>query len=312
MKLLNEMNHIHFIFKFLYISIIKNNDKFTLNIENYKKKKITYWYKNFIFAYLLIFGVSISFIKLMILYENRIISSIHVSNKYARILDECKNDYYRTVKSKNSENNIRNKKDDESRNPYNNININVNNIGNEHKSMNDIHVNNKHNDSGYISRNESNNSINLNYNDTTNPLTKEQLFQIVNSLKEIPPIEDLENIWKHTINVAKESLGRMIKKLYFYLDGYMDEYEEMQKQKCFCFRKEISEDFMDEINETLLSHERSYTYKFYKLIRKKRTVEKLKNFIFTFIDKMEKLINYLYHRHKGIYIMKVLKLHKLV
>lgn len=185
-------------------------------------------------------------------------------------------------------------------------------MDNADMSKNDMYIHNKHNDSGYISKTESNDSLNLNYNDTTKPLTKEQLFQIINSLKEIPSDEDLENIWKHTISVAKEVLGRMIKKLYFYLDGYMDEYEEMQKQKCFCFRKEISEDFMDEINETLSSHEKSYTYKFYKLIRKKRTVEKLKNFIFAFIDKMEKIINYLYHKHKGIYIMKVLKLHKLI
>ncbi|KYN94454.1 exported protein (PHISTa) [Plasmodium reichenowi] len=308
MKLLTEMNHIFFIYKILYM--LKNNDIFTLYIENYKKKKRKHSYKISIFTYLLIFIVSISFINLMTLYENRIFSSIHFNNKYARILDDRENDYYSSLKRINSKNNIRNKKDDESRNLHNNMN--KNNMGNYDMSKNDIYIHNKHNDSGYISKNESNDSLYLNYNDTTKPLTKEQLFEIINALKEIPSDEDLENIWKHTISVAKEGLGHMIKKLYFYLDGYMDEYEEMQKQKCFCFRKEISEDFMDEINETLLSHEKAYTYKFYKLIRKKRTVEKLKNFIFTFIDKMEKIINYLYHKHKGIYIMKVLKLHKLI
>ncbi|SPJ11739.1 Plasmodium exported protein (PHISTa), unknown function [Plasmodium sp. DRC-Itaito] len=310
MKLLIEINYIFFIYKILYM--LKNNDIFTLNIQNYKKKKRKYWYEISVFTYLLIFIVSISFIKLMTSYESRIISSIQLNNKYERILDERENVNYSTLKSRNSKNYIRYKKDDESRNLYNNIYMNVNNIGNEHRSKNDIYIHNNHNDSGYILKNESNDLLNLNYNDTTNPLTKEQLFQIMNSLKEIPPYEDLENIWKHTISAAKEGLESMIKKLYFYLDGYMDEYEEMQKRKCFCLRKEISEDFMDEINETLLSHEKSYTYKFYKLIGKKRTVEILKNFIFTFIDKMEKLINYLYHKHKGIYIMKVLKLHKLV
>ncbi|SOV17271.1 Plasmodium exported protein (PHISTa), unknown function [Plasmodium sp. gorilla clade G2] len=312
MKLLNEMNLIILIYKILYIKYTKNKYIFTLNEENYKKKKRTYWYKNCTFTYLLIIIVSISLIKFMTLYENRIISSLHFNNKYARILDEHENDYYSRVKSKNPKNNIRTKKDDESRNRYNNININVNDIGNEQMSKNNIYFHNNPNDSGYISMNVSNESLNLNYNDNTNSLTKEQLFEIINSLKEVPSDEDLENIWKHAICVAKEGLGRMIKKLYFYLDSYMDEYEEMQKQKCFCFRKEISEDFMDEINETLLSHEKSYTYKFYKLLRKRRTVEKLKKFIFTFIDKMEKLINYLYHKHKGIYIMKVLKLHRLV
>ncbi|CDO65809.1 Plasmodium exported protein (PHISTa), unknown function [Plasmodium reichenowi] len=308
MKLLTEMNHIFFIYKILYM--LKNNDIFTLYIENYKKKERKYWYKISIFTYLLIFIVSISLINLMTLYENRIISSIHFNNKYARILDDHENDYYSSLKRRYSKNNIRTKKDDESWSLHNNMN--KNNRVNSDMSKNDIRIHNKHNDSGYISRNESNDSLYLNYNDTTKPLTKEQLFEIINALKEIPSDEDLENIWKHAISVAKEGLGRMIKKLYFYLDGYMDEYEEMQKQKCFCFRKEISEDFMDEINETLLSHEKSYTYKFYKLISTKRTVEKLKNFIFTFIDKMEKIINYLYHKHKGIYIMKVLKLHELI
>lgn len=64
MKLLIEMNHIFFIYKILYM--LKNNDIFTLNIENYKKKKRKNWYKISIFTYLLIFIISISFINLMV------------------------------------------------------------------------------------------------------------------------------------------------------------------------------------------------------------------------------------------------------
>ncbi|SOV83976.1 Plasmodium exported protein (PHISTa-like), unknown function [Plasmodium reichenowi] len=78
--------------------------------------------------------------------------------------------------------------------------------GNRYSTNNDLEKSNM--------KNEINSSINnINYNDISKKLTRQELFDVLDSFKECPPRQDLLNLWGHALGVNKEGLNVLFKKL---------------------------------------------------------------------------------------------------
>ncbi|ETW28833.1 hypothetical protein PFFCH_03753 [Plasmodium falciparum FCH/4] len=157
---------------------------------------------------------------------------VHVKsfNKYSRNLTEVKTP--KNEKFKKSF--FKNKKKCDNENEVNNKDTNKRNTG-EPKSCcsgnSESNQNENENDDA---------TIDINYNDISIQLTKEQLFDVLNSLKKVPPKENLIHLWNHTLGVNKKGLDDLIKDLlkYFPKNSISDRFELLEfKMTEDCYTK---------------------------------------------------------------------------
>ncbi|SCQ12730.1 Plasmodium exported protein (PHISTa), unknown, putative [Plasmodium sp.] len=159
--------------------------------------------------------------------------------------------------------------------------------------------------------NKSNSSMsNINYNDLSKNLTETELLDVLNSLKECPPKEDLRNIWNHTISVAKEGFDDILKELKGLIQKYLDNdvhvtdvyghggsyiYENIWKEYCSVFCK------------TVANEEIEYTNGFYRLINVEHTLDDILKFIYSFLEHIEILKKELHEKHQKELLEKISK-----
>ncbi|ETW20259.1 hypothetical protein PFFVO_00883 [Plasmodium falciparum Vietnam Oak-Knoll (FVO)] len=66
---------------------------------------------------------------------------------------------------------------------------------------------------------------NIIYNDVSQQLTLEELYNVLDNLEEYPSNDDLCSIWSHVLGITKEEFGDILKELTFYIENYLHKYE---------------------------------------------------------------------------------------
>ncbi|SOV20439.1 Plasmodium exported protein (PHISTa), unknown function [Plasmodium sp. gorilla clade G2] len=189
------------------------------------------------------------------------------------------------------------KKEDLSKTKYNTNNIKSNEQSvqeNKYCTNNEIKNNNV--------ENKSNISIsNINYNDLSKNLTEKELCDVLNSLKECPPKEDLRNIWNHTVGVAKEGLDDIQKELKASIQKYLDNdiyvQNERNNSKTYVYGN-IWDQNISIFYKTLGTEEILYAKNFFSLINGKHTLDDILKFLYSFIEHFKTLKKQLHQYHQ--------------
>ncbi|EUR72724.1 hypothetical protein PFBG_02299 [Plasmodium falciparum 7G8] len=204
----------------------------------------------------------------------------------------------------NNENSNINKQADEDNEEVSQNNNNSNNNSKNNNSNNNVNnnISNVSNDSGNVVGKKIKKKTNLNYNDMTKQLTKEELFYVLDSLKKVPGRRNLNNIWKHALGVISDILDEKLIDLNVYIQKYKKKYESKRDEQSYRISKSgLMEKYLDEFDERIMEQRMTYSSNFKHLIHKSPSLDDIKNFIHTFIDDLEKLINYMYGSYKHIF-----------
>ncbi|SOS81603.1 Plasmodium exported protein (PHISTa), unknown function [Plasmodium sp. gorilla clade G1] len=211
-------------------------------------------------------------------------------NAYSRNLTEVKSP--KNEKFKKSF--FKNKKKCDNENEVNNKDTNKRNTG-EPKSCcsgnSESNQNENENDDA---------TIDINYNDISIQLTKEQLFDVLNSLKKVPPKENLIHLWNHTLGVNKKVLDDLIKDLlkYFPKNSISNRFAFSDfKMTEGCYTK-MWFDFMSDFGKATMN-ENEHTRSFYGLIERQASIDDIRNYIFSFLEEYEQKYNELYEKCKS-------------
>ncbi|SPJ10026.1 Plasmodium exported protein (PHIST), unknown function [Plasmodium sp. DRC-Itaito] len=289
----------------------KNN---TININKVYKKK-TLWnclgsFRNICLTLCVIialciqfknkYGGNSSFVIQLDKISSRILSDVHVEifpslnhgDKTYKNNDE-------KDESNNNDSNINKLPYEDDEEPSQNNNNKKNDNSNNNVNNN---ISNVSNDSG----NEINKKIKkktyLNYNNITKKLTKEELYYVLNSLKKVPARRKLNNIWKRALGIISDLLNEKLTDLNVYIQEYKKKYESERHEQSYRISKSgLMEKYLDEFDERIMEQKITYSSNFKLLIHKSPSLDEIKNYIHTFIDDLEKLINYIYDSYKNIF-----------
>ncbi|CDO62675.1 Plasmodium exported protein (PHISTa), unknown function [Plasmodium reichenowi] len=245
--------------------------------------------------------IGMLYIKLRNEYEIHTASGTQNNNVYLRNLSELqKGNHYCSLRNTNSPDNSKKNK------VKNNLtdNNDKRKLGNNKDKRNNNDNNNNKGKQNSINKRKTENIpitmhdkiLSLTYNDLSRKYTKEQMKNIIDALQNIPPRRGLENIWNHTLKTA--NIGR--KKLGNELKAYEKKYGE-----CYEYRpnsrgyyKPVLIKQPDEFNERLKIHAHDYTIMFYELIDGDHTLDDLKNYLNSFLEGFENLMNLLFNKYK--------------
>ncbi|SOV75734.1 Plasmodium exported protein (PHIST), unknown function [Plasmodium sp. gorilla clade G3] len=209
-----------------------------------------------------------------------------------------KNDEKDESNNNNSNKNKQPNEDDEELSQNNN-NKNKNNNSNNNVNNN---ISNVSNDSGNVISKRIKKKTYLNYNDLTKQLTKEELYYVLNTLKRVPGRRNLNNLWKHVLGIINDLLNEKLLDLNVYIKEYKKKYESERDQQSYRIsRSGLMEKYLDEFDERIMEQEIAYSNNFKYIIHNSSSLDEIKYYIHTFIDDLEKLINYMYGSYKHIF-----------
>ncbi|SOS76664.1 Plasmodium exported protein (PHIST), unknown, putative [Plasmodium sp. gorilla clade G1] len=138
---------------------------------------------------------------------------------------------------------------------------------------------------------------NLNYNDISSQLTKEELYEVLKNMKELPPKNELMNLWYQSINVGKH-MTEMLEELKSIIHPYLDKYEIVNKWDDELYPDQTWYWSVYNIGEILFDIETKYTNEFKSLLNQKYTLDNIKNYIYSCIVKFEEIKQELYNKYK--------------
>ncbi|KYN93176.1 exported protein (PHISTa-like), partial [Plasmodium gaboni] len=125
------------------------------------------------------------------------------------------------------------------------------------------------------------------YNDISKNLTEKELYDVLNSLKECPPNEDLINIWSHTVGVGNEGFENINKSLKGFMEKHLDN-DVYKNSVSSSVRKYIYKWIWERIirrfYRTVATEEVEYTKNFYSLIKGDHTLDDILKFIYSFLQ----------------------------
>ncbi|KYN93151.1 exported protein (PHISTa), partial [Plasmodium gaboni] len=150
--------------------------------------------------------------------------------------------------------------------------------------------------------NKSNSSMNnINYNDLSKNLTEKELFDVLNSLKECPPKEDLRNLWTHTCGVAKEGLDNIYLQLKASIQKYLDDdflnRTDHSSYNRFVYNCRL-EGHIFRLIQAVGKEEVEYTKNLYNLINGEHTLDDILKFIYSFLEHLKTLKKELHKKHQ--------------
>ncbi|SOV23555.1 Plasmodium exported protein (PHIST), unknown function [Plasmodium sp. DRC-Itaito] len=251
------------------------------------------YYISFKFLCLSLYIVVFYYVFLNTSLENKGLQIVNISNVYERNLGEAqtKNNGPKWKKF------LKLKNEDVNKTKSNgNIKSNEEQVeGNKHNSINHDNENND-------VENKSNSSMNnINYNDLSKNLTEKELFDVLNSLKECPPKEDLRNIWNHTLGVAKEDLDNIYQQLKASIQKYLDDdFLDTLDDSAFdvCAYNYRLQGHISRLNQAVGKEEVKYTKDFYNLINNKHTLDDILKFIYSYLEHFKTLKKELHQKHQ--------------
>ncbi|ETW47899.1 hypothetical protein PFMALIP_04087 [Plasmodium falciparum MaliPS096_E11] len=250
-----------------------------------KKGKFHFVPFKFLFLSLYMFGVYYVFLNTSL--ENSSIECFKIINIHERNLGEKEKNSNSSQRKKN----LNHKKEDVNKTKHNTNEI----IYNEEKlDENNFSVNNYvENEKTKI---ENSNSINnINYNDISKQLTRQELFDVLNSFNECPPKEDLLNLWRHTLGLNKERLNALLNELFNVFPKNSIEFS-FVPSKCgntFSYTT-IWFRCISECGAETSINETRFTKEFYELINNKPSIDDIRDFIFSCLEQFEQMYKDLY------------------
>ncbi|KOB61644.1 hypothetical protein PFHG_03424 [Plasmodium falciparum HB3] len=256
-----------------------------------KKGKFHFVPFKFLFLSLYMFGVYYVFLNTSL--ENSSIECFKIINIHERNLGEKEKNSNSSQRKKN----LNHKKEDVNKTKHNTNEI----IYNEEKlDENNFSVNNYvENEKTKI---ENSNSINnINYNDISKQLTRQELFDVLNSFNECPPKEDLRNIWNHPLGVAKEGFYDIQKDLKGSIQKYLDNDiyagTDEDHSKIFLYDRIWNEN-ISRFYKAIATEELEYNKNFFILINGKHTLDDILSFIYSFLEHIKILKSELHEKHQ--------------
>ncbi|KYN93112.1 exported protein (PHISTa) [Plasmodium gaboni] len=262
---------------------------FYLFDENRKKK---FHYISFKLLCLSLYIVVFYYVFVNTSLENKGLQIVNISNVCERNLGEAqtKNEGPKWKRY------LKYKKEDVNKTKHNTNNMKCNEQkveGNKHSTNNDMKNTN-------VEKKSNSSTNNINYNDMSKNLTEKELYDVLNSLKECPPKEDLRNIWNHTMGVAKEDLDNLLKEskasIQKYLDNDILKNTERYGIKYFVY-DEMWNLYISKFSKEVANEEVEYTKNFYNLINGKHTIDDILKFIYSFLEHFKTIINELHKKH---------------
>ncbi|CZT98261.1 hypothetical protein PFUGPA_01215 [Plasmodium falciparum Palo Alto/Uganda] len=252
---------------------VNNKDKnvysFNSNKMNNKSNK---FYSSFHFMCLVVYIISLFFITLTNIYENNTSLSIKHDKLFMRTLSEIEKENYTSIES----NNEKSKLNDE----LNNSII---------KNKVDLKT--------------------IDINDLSRQLTKDELYDVLNSLEEIPPKRVLINLWYQSLNIAKD-MKELLKELKGYVDEYLNKNNPYDCDNFINDNNSIWIDCLNDIVETLSYEEMEYIEKFHNLLNQDITVNDIVNFIYKCINYFDELKKKLFDKYKEKFEEKIMNSQK--
>ncbi|SOV12747.1 Plasmodium exported protein (PHISTa), unknown function [Plasmodium sp. gorilla clade G2] len=254
--------------KIFYNKNIKTH-KYNLYTPDINKQRTKYRIhcRSFIFKSLFLCVFSLFYISLWNVYDENIVPLTKYIDIVSRNLSEFQNENNNDMKRKNTVNHL-DKTNENSQNSYNNETVTLEN---------------KH------------------YNDMSKNLSRKELFDVLNSLKECPSNEDLRNIWFHTVDIAKEGLDNLLKEsktsIQKYLDNNIHISTDKYGNKTLLYEK-IWNEYISRFSQEVEREEVEYTNEFFSLINDKHTLDDILKFIYSFLEYFEilkKILQEEYH-----------------
>ncbi|KYN93114.1 exported protein (PHISTa) [Plasmodium gaboni] len=228
--------------------------------------------RSFIFISICLCVISLFYISLSNLYEVNIVPSIKCSVIISRNLSEFENENSNNTQRKNTKNHLE-ETNERTSNSCNNKGVTLKNKG---------------------------------YNDISKNLTEKELFDVLNSLEECPPLEDLKNIWSHTLGVAKEGLDDILKELKAPIKKNLDNdnylWDDSKKR---WFSDYVCKKYRSKFCQSLIKEEVEYTKTFFSLINGKHTLDEILKFIYSYLEYFQILKKELYEEYKEKLLKKL-------
>ncbi|SCQ12584.1 Plasmodium exported protein (PHIST), unknown, putative [Plasmodium sp.] len=268
----------------------------------YRNNKGKINYISFKFLCLSLYIIGFYYVLLNTSLVNKGFEIVKFSNVYERTLGETE----KNNKSSKRKRNLKRKKED-----VNKTKQNVNDLKcNEQKLEKNKHSTNNDSKNTKV-ENKSNSSMNnINYNDTSKPLTETELLDVLNSLKKCPPKEDLRNIWTHTIGVAKEGFDNIQEELKAsiqkYLDNDIDEGIDGYHGKCFLYDN-IWKETVSGFCKAVAKKEIEYTKNYFTLVNDEHTLDDIVKYIYSFLEYFKTLKKELHEKYQKELLIKIEK-----
>ncbi|SOV20584.1 Plasmodium exported protein (PHISTa), unknown, putative [Plasmodium sp. DRC-Itaito] len=269
----------------------KNCTIFSLNNEN-ESQKGTLRYISFKFVCLSLYVIGFYYVFLNTSLEKKGLQIVNICNVYERNLSEAQTKnkgpkWKKYLKLKNED--------------VNKTKSNGNIKSNEEKVEENKDCTNNDMKNNHV-ENKSNSSMNnINYNDMSKNLTEKELYDVLNSLKECPPKEDLRNLWTHTRGIAKEGVEDIVKELKVLIQKYLDNdiYEGGFYMTNMSYVYEsIWDKNMSRFYKTLVTEEILSTNNFFSLINGKHTLDDILKFIYSYLEHFKTLKKELHQKHQ--------------
>ncbi|SOV20988.1 Plasmodium exported protein (PHISTa), unknown function [Plasmodium sp. DRC-Itaito] len=269
----------------------KNCTILSLYSDN-KNQKGTLRYISFKLICLSLYMIGFYYVFLNTSLENKGLQIVENCNIYKRNLVQEEK-----VKVSKKKKNLKYKKGDVIKTKFNETDIKCNEevVAENDNSSNNCCANNN-------AESESNISIcNINYNDMSKNLTEKELFDVLNSLKECPPKEDLRNIWNHTLGVAKEGLDNVYLQLKASIQKYLDDDFlrpiSLSTRMVFAYNYRLNGHIFRLI-QAVGKEEVEYTINFYNLINGEHTLDDILKFIYSYLEHLKTLKKELHQKHE--------------
>ncbi|SOS78613.1 Plasmodium exported protein (PHISTa-like), putative [Plasmodium sp. gorilla clade G1] len=255
-----------------------------------KNKKGKLFYISSKFLCLCLYFIGFYYVLLSNSLENSSLEVVKNCNIYKRNLVQVE----KSNKGPKRKKNLKNKKDDidQTKANVNDLICNEPNVEKNKDSINnDLEKSNI--------ENESNNSIsNINYNDISKQLTRQELFDVLDSFKECPPRQDLLNLWGHALGVNKEGLNVLLKKL-------LKHFPKNSIDHTFSIDEDSDESYttiwfscVHEFGKQTSISEIKFTNKFHELINNKSSIVDIRNFIFSCLEEFEQMYKEIYKEYE--------------
>ncbi|SOV80963.1 Plasmodium exported protein (PHISTa), unknown function [Plasmodium reichenowi] len=262
----------------------------------YMNKNGMLFYRSYLF-FLTWYFIGIFYISLKYTYQNKAEEKIQYDCIYSRNLCEIKKGVFESFRNKICKYKLWNKKDDLNKKKKNykenNEDSKEKNISKNKDSCNNV------TDTNSMKKEDSIKVYNNNF--TSKQLTKEELYDLLYTLVEVPEREILLLLWNQTLGLYNEQLEDLLKEIYNCLPNRIYRNQKNSKGRTFCkliSRKKMFDEFVINCREELAIKKVELTKGYYDLLNKKKKMDDIRNFIFSCIEQYEKLINDFCNKYK--------------
>ncbi|SOV24739.1 Plasmodium exported protein (PHIST), unknown function [Plasmodium sp. DRC-Itaito] len=139
------------------------------------------------------------------------------------------------------------------------------------------------------------------YENITEQLTKEELYELFDLLIQEPPRTYLLNLWNHKNGICRQGTNELLKRLKVIAPKLTYRRTGSASQRGKAPPKITWQGCSYDCNMMASTLETEQTNRFYNILNKKAPIDEIKNFILSCIDEFDKLHNDLYEKYERIF-----------